>query len=359
MRPFPLPSDIQRTKIRPGDSFVRAATAIFLNAADQNHSGPAEFLKRLWPDDAVAPIILRSATTPASMTTSGWASPLAATSVADFLGSLGPIAAGSTLLNRSLKLIFNGSGAIVVPVVVSAATGASFVQEGAPIPVRQHITAGATLNPRNLKVISAFTRELSQHSTPNVESLVRAIISQDVGLALDAALFGTAAADATAPAGIRNGVAALTASVLTPANEAFFADIRALASAVAPVAANGPIIFIANPAQAVSLRLRLAGDPTFEVLSSSALSAGVIVAVAANALASAIDPQPRFEISNQASLHFDDSPSAISTVGSPNTVAALSASLFQNDTLALRTVFQADWTLRAAGAVAWLTTTAW
>jgi hypothetical protein len=55
----------------------------------------------------------------------------------------------------------------------------------------------------------------------------------------------------------------------------------------------------------------------------------------------------------------DTVPSALSAVGSPNTVAAPMRSAFQSDVTALRSILPIDWALRRAGAVAVVNGTTW
>jgi hypothetical protein len=69
---------------------------------------------------------------------------------------------------------------------------------------------------------------------------------------------------------------------------------------------------------------------------------------------------PRFDVSDQATLHLEDSaPLAIGTAGAPPTVAAPVRSLFQTDSMALRMVMDLNWGLRRAGVVAWTTAVTW
>ena len=82
--------------------------------------------------------------------------------------------------------------------------------------------------------------------------------------------------------------------------------------------------------------------------------------VALNALAAAVDPEPKFDISKDAVVHAEDAaPLAIGTAGSPNTVAAPTRSLFQTDTIAVRLVLRVAWGLRAAGAVSFTSAVTW
>ena len=77
-------------------------------------------------------------------------------------------------------------------------------------------------------------------------------------------------------------------------------------SAVAAVAGGAPIILIANPAQAIALRLFLPFSAGFEVLASTALGAGVIVAIAFELFSVRRRSCPRFELARDPTLTFDD-----------------------------------------------------
>jgi len=89
------------------------------------------------------------------------------------------------------------------------------------------------------------------------------------------------------------------------------------------------------------------------------LSPGTVLCCAVGALASAVDAVPKIEASSEAVVHLEKTPAALGTVGTPNVVAAVSRSLFQHDRIGLRLVFEVSWTLRASGAIAWLSGAAW
>ncbi len=244
------------------------------------------------------------------------------------------------LLSGGLQLRF-GNAAILCPGLLSAATNATFVEEAAPIPVRQFSINGPRLEPKKFAIISTFTEEAFSHSTPVIEALVRAVLTESVGLALDAALFDASEGDATRPAGLRYNISGLTASTTTPPSEALAEDVRELVGAVAGVSANAPVVLIASPAQAVSLRLCMGSDPAYEVLASSGLADGMVVAVATNALASAADPAPQIDVSRTALLHLEDAaPLHIGSEGTPPTVTGPARSLYQTDAVGLRLHFK-------------------
>jgi hypothetical protein len=361
LNPIPLRPDLSG-RPSPSDHFIRAVSATLLSEVHRGSAAgvaPETFAAERWPNDDMTLRIVKAATGPATTTTSGWASQLAANSVADFVLNMGPASVGSALLRRGLSLSFDGAGSITVPGVLAAAGHIGFVAEGAPIGVHQLSVSGPTLAPHKFAVIMTFTRETFAHSTPTIEALVRAALGESVSLALDTALLDATASDATRPAGLRNGVAGLTATA-GGGNEALLADLKALAVAVAPVAGNAPIVFIANPAQAVAIRMRLAGELGYDVLSSSGLAAGTVVAIASNALVSAIDPVPRFTVGMHGTMHMEDvAPAAIGTAGTPNVVSAPVRSLFQTDSIGLRLILDVSWSLRTSGALAWVSGVTW
>jgi hypothetical protein len=322
---------------------------------------PADVVRRLWPQDSDTGLIVKAAVTPATITGSGWANTLAATALADFVVSMGPASAGAALLARGMQLEFDGAASIMVPGVLAAAGNTSFVQEGAAIPVRALSLAGPTLEPRKFATISVFTREVFNYSTPTIESIVRTVLAESVALALDTALLDATAGDATRPAGLRYNIAAVGAASNNPVQlEAMKSDIADIAGAVIGVAGNNQIVIVCAPPQALALRMWAGRDfPQFDILASSGLANGIIVAIASNALASAIDPAPKFSVSTEAVVHMETAPTALSATGTPNTVAAPMRSLYQTDALGLRMIFNVAWALRNSGGLAWMSGVTW
>jgi len=68
---------------------------------------------------------------------------------------------------------------------------------------------------------------------------------------------------------------------------------------------------------------------------------------------------PRIEISDQATLHLEDTSPLDLVSGSPSVVAAPQKSLFQTDSLAIRMVMPLNWLQRRAGTIAWMSSTTW
>jgi hypothetical protein len=73
-----------------------------------------------------------------------------------------------------------------------------------------NLDSAILLTPHKLGNVTPFTREMSQSS--NFETIVRQVLGEAIGLAIDTELFSTNAADGSRPGGILLGVAALSGS---------------------------------------------------------------------------------------------------------------------------------------------------
>ena len=355
----PLRPDYSAAANAGATSLVRACTACLLAAGKTELGYPADIARKNWPHDSDVATIVKAASSPATTTSSA---ALLQTAVQDFLGVLGPASAGSQLLGRGLRFSFQQNSVLRIPSIVADATGVDFVGQASPIPVRQMLLGGITLEPRKFATISTFTGEIFAYSIPNLELVVRTVMQESVALALDSALLGTTAGDAIRPPGLRFGVSALPASSpAAGAAEAMIIDVSTLVEAIAPIALNSPIIFVAAPDRALRMRMRALQLP-LEILGSAAVADDELVAVASNCIASAVDPRPRIDASTETVLHQEDvAPLQISTgpQGSA-TLATPSRSLFQTDVLALRLILECSWGVRHPSGVQWINNiTAW
>jgi hypothetical protein len=70
---------------------------------------------------------------------------------------------------------------------------------------------------------------------------------------------------------------------------------------------------------------------------------------------------PRFEVSDQATLHFEDTTPLQLVTGAQGSgvVASPSRSMFQTDSLALRMILPMNWAMRRTGVIAWITGVTW
>ena len=346
-RPFPLPQDFNgKRALAP---IVRAviAEARSVFTPERNASRVA---RQMWPDDkATLQILERAASTMATTSDAQWAGPLAhSTVVQELLTNLGPTSAGLQLLQQGLTLTFDGYNQIKCPGISASASYAGFVGQGGNIPVRQlPVSAGVTLEPRKFGTIVALSREMIESS--NAQQLVQAVLVDSVAISLDTALFGSTAGDANRPPGLLNGVSGLTPATGAN-NDAMRQDLGALAGAVAGLGGLS-IAYITDPTSAVKILASAGPRFVFPVLASGGVPAKQIICIALPALASATDPQPRFESSRDAMLTFDDA--APSDLGTPT------RSMFQIDSVSIRISMFVSWGLRAPGSISFISGVTW
>jgi hypothetical protein len=171
-----------------------------------------------------------------------------------------------------------------------------------------------------LAVVTSASGELLR--SPNAETLMRQALIESTGPAIDRVLFSTNAAGTDRPAGLLNGIAALPATAAGPSKgEVLVDDLQKLATAIGPVSGNGNIVLIASPDAAAALVMRLPSSVQWPVLTSASLPARTVIAVAANAIVSAVEGSPQIDASQEAEFHRDSVPqeivSAAGTVAQP------------------------------------------
>jgi HK97 family phage major capsid protein/HK97 family phage prohead protease len=376
-RPFAAPAQ----KVKPADLMIRSMAVGLLSHLTRRD--PAAILAERFENHPDVRDVFshfhglenRAASAPATTSTSGWASQLVQTVTADFLETIVPNAIFPRLAALGQRYTFGRNGTISIPTWDATPTVAGgFVLEGAAIPVKQGALSSATLTPKKMAVITTFTREIAEHSTPAIEGLLRQKIQSDTSVALDTVLLDATAASTTRPAGLRNGVSETTAT----SGGGFAALIGDIAAHIAAVAQSGTLtapVILLNPANAVAIGMtqNAGGDFPFgnvgltggningiPVLVSSTVTADMMITVDAAWFASVTGDEPRFDVSDQATLHMEDTtPTALSAAGTPNTVAAPIRSLFQTDSLALRMILPMNWMKVRSPSVAWSSSVTW
>jgi hypothetical protein len=226
-----------------------------------------------------------------------------------------------------------------------------------PLQVKQSALDVLVLTLKKIGVVTAFTNEALRGTIPSVEQVVLAKLREDIATGLDAVLFGTAAASAAAPAGLRNSIAATAATVGADADVNFNTDMSAIVGAVAAVAGAQPILICAGPSTGRRIKQRIGAvrDPGFEVFISAGIAENVVIAIASNALCSIIGA-PELSRSSGATLVMEDTnPTDIST----GAVSANVKSLFQTDASAVRLTLPITWGLRSASGLAWVENCNW
>jgi hypothetical protein len=351
VRSAPIRPDF--TAVR-GDSFTtlsRAALASALHAFDPQ-TPAVEIAKRNFGNDRGVELVLRAATGPAMTSVASWAGTLALVENV-FLASLVGPSAAAALLARGLQVRFNGYAAVSLPTISAGQAG--FVGEGKGIPVVAFQTAsGVTMSPCKLMLISILSREMIESS--NAEAIVSATLRESASYGLDAVLLSASAATPDQPAGILNGVTALTPSTATPLTEAMVVDLSALGGAVARVAGSD-IVFVAAPEQALAINLR-SPDFAYPVLASKAIAKGTVIGVAANALVSGFDPVPVVSASIDPTIVPDTAPPGL-IVPAGGSFTNPTWSMYQSDRVALKMTMNATWALRSPNAIAFMNSVAW
>jgi hypothetical protein len=337
-RPIPLRPDRDAVRDAAVLSLTRAAVAIGAKAISRNPGNDA------LGDDRTAQLIFRAAVSPTSTASAGAA--LVAVTQA-FLAELTPVSAGAVLFARGLQLAFDRNAAIVCPTLEPALVG--LVGEGQPIPVRQFAAEAPVLYPYKLAGIAALTSEVLQAA--NAEALTRAALVESVGPSLDLVLFDDAPViPQVRPAGLLNGVAPL------PSSGDMLDDLVTLATAVGAIAGDD-IVFVADPDSAASIRILSPKEFPYDLLASSALAPGSVIAIAPRAVASAAGA-PEIDASRQGVVHFEDTlPAPI--VDGEGVPARPTASLFQADLVGLRLRLTLGWVLRSRAAIAWMHGVEW
>jgi len=373
------PFSMAPKKLSPIDLLVRSGTIQLL--AHRDRKSLDEIRRTIYGEDEPTRAVLdwqvRAASAPAMTTTTGWAAELVQQIVVDFMATLMPKSVYPRLSGYGLSLSFGRNGKIIIPTRSRTPTIAgSFVGEGLPIPVRQGAFTSQTLTPKKMAVITTWTREIDEHSVPAIEGLLRNAIGEDTAVSLDAVLLDANAATVIRPAGILNGVAGLTPTA-GGGFTALVGDIKQLTNALLTGTAGNirNPVWLMNPAQVNSIGLvaapgagvfpfreeigqkQLGGWP---VIDSGTVPAGTVIVIDAADFVSVGGEGPRFEISDQATLHLEDTtPTDITTTGTPPVAAFPVKSMFQTDMLALRLILPINWTIRRAGMVAWVAGVTW
>jgi hypothetical protein len=308
----------------------------------------ADMLKSMYPDDVVAPMLLRAASTQATLTDAAWAGPLAHYSVSDAIEEIVSMTALDRLARTgALQVDMGRNASVIVPGrIIDPTTAASmWVGEGQAAPVKQYNIIGPALSVHKIEVNVVVTRELSEAS--NIEDVLRMLLTEMAGLAIDAAVFSTDAASAQKSAGILNGLTALTGSTAGGGFDACGQDLGTLAADVASRGGGRVIAFVASPQQATEIRfwaggqfdLSPGGDTTLPVASSAVLPTGTIIAIEPASLAYSFGA-PTFSVGKIAALQMDDAPAG-------GGLSSDVKSMWQIDAMVLKMTLWGDFCMRA------------
>lgn len=377
-----IPESQQRTPITANDMpvndpslyFAKQAHALYM--AQGSRRDAAEYAKSVWGDDIIsrvfkmpAAIVAKAAVDPGTSTTVGWAAELvqvnqAASAYIDALRAMSVVARFP-----GMQMSFGGAGSITIPRNAGPSAGA-WVGENNGIKVDAIAFDNITLAPlKNANIITA-TNELLARSDPAALGIIRDDILRGVATSIDTKFCsGDAASAGVSPAGLQTFDAApLTSTGATL--DAITADMKALINAMLTL--NMPMtrpVWVMNPVNVNALRFIRDGLGTYAYkdeinggtivgypfLESTSMAATEIMLVDASQVIIASELAPQISISEDASLHMEDTSPAEDLGGATTPVA----SMFQLDAVAIRAKSTIDWNLRHAGAVQVLDTVAW
>jgi HK97 family phage prohead protease/HK97 family phage major capsid protein len=375
----PARSTAKKKELDPLDYVVRAATVGYF--AKTNNRPADELRRKIYGDDEVTQgmceIILRAASAPAMTTVVGWAAELVQQIYTDFMQLLLPSAILPGLASRGIALNFGNAGRIIIPTRSRTPTIAgSFVGEGMAIPVRQGAFTSQTLTPKKVAVISVWTKEMNDHSIPAIEGLIRDAVQMDTSIAIDTVLIDANPASVIRPPGLLNGIT-VTPPTAGGGLPALIGDIKSLIQAlVAGTYGNIRVpVWLMNPGDVLAASLASAPNTgifpfrdeikggtlnNIPILKSATVTSKEMILVDAADFVVVGGEAPRLELSDQATLHMEDTaPLDLVGPGSPGVVASPQRSLFQTDSIALRMVMPLNWIQRRAGTIAYTQGVTW
>lgn len=327
-------------------------------------------LDERYPGHEATAIIAKADQTVGTTGVAGWASEIVQTGYAEFLQALVGYSVYPALRDRGIGLSFDGQGTVSIPSRTAGGAGGGFVAEGSPIRVGRITTAATTMTAKKMGVIVPFTRELAKRSTPAIEALVRQAILEDTGAILDAALLDATAADTARPAGLLNGVSAAASGFGGGDFAAVVEDFKTLLAPFYAANAADNITVIMNPAQGLALSMMPGpGDGRFgwaeplmnrlTIIESTRATSGRLIALRNSDFATAIGDAPEFDISEQATVHMEDTTPLEIVSGTGPTTADPVRSFFQTATIGVRMLMDVSWKMRRTGMVQWIDTTSW
>jgi HK97 family phage prohead protease len=325
-------------------------------------------IEQRYPGHEAVGIIAKADQLIGTTTGSHWADDLVQTAYFGFLQALVGHSIFPDLLGRGLSLTFDRWGSLSLPRRTAGTAGGGFVAEGSPIRVGKITTAAATLTPKKMGVIVAFSKELAKRSTPAIEGIVRQAIIEDTAATLDPILLDATAVSASRPAGLLNGVSAVGAGFAGGDYQAVKEDIKALLAPFHAANAADGIVVLMNPAQGLNMSLMEGpmGDPNWlqrikdrvTMIESTNVAANRLIAIRASDFAGA-GGDPDFDVSEQATIHMEDTTPLEIVSGTGPTTADPVRSLWQTASVGVRMLMDVSWTMRRTGMVQWVDTTTW
>ena len=326
----------------------------------------ADVLESRFGDDdrvkAVSTVVTKAAVDPAMTSVQGWAEELTREGYGAFMDLLQP----DSIVPRLplTRFDFGMNASIKIPGRAATPTlDGEFTGEGDPIPVKKAGFTSQVLKPKKLAVISTYTQELFERSTPNILQLIRQFMLQDTAIKLDAAFLSNFAGSDIQPPGMENlgGVAIDGTGMLGDQATAISVLKSAIVKMTSANMGRRPV-WVMHPANAFSLQLmqNAVGAPAFESMANNVLI-GIPVVTSTTCPTDAIylldcadivmaGGAPNFYASDVAALHEEDT-APLPIVDGAGAAAKPVRSLYQTMSAALRCHWFLDWNQVRDGAV--------
>lgn len=357
-------------KLEPGIGFARVART---KAVSKQHNVPlTQVAQSLYPhDETLNQHFAKAAVSAANSSDAGWAGNLildGGAYFADFVEFLRARSIVGQISDRLRRLPFD------TQVLVQGTGGAaSWTAEGDAKPLTEWTYSKAKLEPLKVAAIAAATKEMLNRASASGDALIRDELTRSVNAAIDGTFVSTSAAvSGESPAGIRNGVAALTVT-----GDGSIDGIRCDAAAMLKELVGDNLsvsgaFWVMPETVAIDLATAITplGAPAFPGMTPTGgtfmglpafasqyvpvSSAGsVVMLIKGDEIFLGDEGGIQIAMSDQASLLMDSAP----TMDSTTPTAAQLVSMFQTNSVAFLVERFINWQKRRAQAVVWATVT--
>lgn len=304
-----------------GELWLKQAVCHFLSHVEKK-SVEAVMEERYAKDVALKSLhgmVSKTAVPLATTFDAGWAAELVTNDVRGFLNVLTPTSVAAALATRATLLSFDGYDTVTIPRRQPRAAGndlsGAFVGEGGAIPLGKLSLGSDKLSRYKMAVISTFSMELAQRSTPSIEGLIRQAILDDTSIALDTAFLDiSAAVTGVRPAGLLNTIVVGTGDA-SGGLASVTADMKTMLTAIASAGLGTRPVLLVNTQNALTLGLiqTALGDFVFrdeinggrllgiEVIRSLNVPVNTCIMIDAATLATAFD-RTEFNVSDVATV---------------------------------------------------------
>lgn len=346
-----------------GQSYTRlliAKAAAYVAMRDGNFVTPAQIAEQRWGKSHPKLVQFIKAAVAGGGTGSGeWGAELAQSDTR-YTGDFIEFLYGMTVFDR-LPL-----RAIPARVHVKGQDGAAtgyWVGESKAIPVSGADFSDVELNPLKVGAIAVCSKELIRSSDPSAEMLIRDSIAQASAQRVDTTFLSAAAASAgVSPAGILNGVSALSPSGADAA--AIRADFQSLVQPFIAAKNAGGLVHVMTPslAMAISMLVNALGQAEFPdvletggtlfkrpVFTGDNVTPGDWMVMKPSDIWKIGDGGVEVSMSDTATIEQDSAPQGDSDT--PTAASATLVSMWQTESVAFKVVRAINYAKRRAGAV--------